>query len=83
MASCVDGISGTTFTPINIASEEMLKESFFANYTPPIGSQQELVAVVDKLVELYPNVPALGSPYDTGNETFGLSSVYKQAAAIS
>ncbi|KAF8893075.1 Alpha/Beta hydrolase protein [Infundibulicybe gibba] len=34
------------------------------------------------LLELYPDDPALGSPFNTGNDTFGLSSVFKQAAAI-
>ena len=37
---------------------------------------------VARLLELYPDVPALGSPYGTGNETFGLSSQYKRASAI-
>ena len=37
---------------------------------------------VDKLLDLYPDVPALGSPFGTGNNTFGLSSQYKRASAI-
>ena len=37
---------------------------------------------VARLLELYPDVPALGSPYGTGNETFGLSSQYKRGSAI-
>lgn len=35
-----------------------------------------------ELTQLYPDVPALGSPFDTGNETFGYASNYKQASAI-
>ncbi|KAF8734136.1 Extracellular triacylglycerol lipase precursor, partial [Rhizoctonia solani] len=31
---------------------------------------------------LYPNVPAAGSPYNTGSETFGRSYNYKWAAAV-
>ncbi|KAJ7850274.1 extracellular triacylglycerol lipase precursor [Mycena olivaceomarginata] len=31
---------------------------------------------------LYPDIPSLGSPFNTGNETFGLNSQYKRAAAI-
>lgn len=38
--------------------------------------------VATRILELYPDVPALGSPYGTGNETFGLSSQYKRFAAI-
>lgn len=34
------------------------------------------------LLQQYPNVPALGCPYDTGNETFGLDPTYKQAASL-
>jgi hypothetical protein len=35
------------------------------------------------LLELYPNIPALGCPFNTGNDTFGISPVFKQAAALS
>ncbi|OWZ67867.1 hypothetical protein AYX15_01223 [Cryptococcus neoformans] len=37
---------------------------------------------LNELVSLYPDVTSLGSPFDTGNETFGLSSAFKQFAAI-
>ena len=70
------------FTPRNIASEEVLKNNIITNYTLPVGTQEELINVADKIIQLYPNLPARGSPYNTGNETFGLSSVFKQAAAI-
>ncbi len=33
-------------------------------------------------MQLYPDNPALGSPFGTGNETFGFSSQYKRAAAL-
>ena len=33
-------------------------------------------------MQLYPDDPALGSPFGTGNETFGISSQYKRVAAI-
>ena len=54
-----------------------------ANFTPPVGTQQDLTSAADMLLQLYPNEPALGSPFNTGNETFGLSPIFKQAAAIS
>lgn len=34
------------------------------------------------MLKLYPDVAALGSPFGTGNETFGLSSQFKRASAI-
>lgn len=34
------------------------------------------------MMQLYPDIPALGSPFGTGNETFGLSATWKRAAAI-
>jgi carboxylesterase type B len=38
---------------------------------------------VDKLLELYPNDPTLGSPYNTGNVTFpALGVQYKRMAAM-
>jgi hypothetical protein len=60
----------------------VVKDNLIANFTPPLGTEEELADAADKLLQLYPNVPALGSPYNTGNETFGLNSVFKQAAAI-
>jgi len=74
---------GTLFTSPTIASEQAIREDIIANFTPPaFGPSEEVADVADTLIRLYPNVPALGSPYNTGNETFGLSSVYKQTAAI-
>lgn len=36
---------------------------------------------LSKLVELYPDQPEIGAPYDTGNRTFGLPSSFKRLAA--
>lgn len=48
------------------------------NYSPPAISKSHLENAVRKVLELYPDVPALGSPFNTGNETFGLSTGYKR-----
>jgi acetylcholinesterase len=81
---CSDRNLGTIFTSPNIASEQGVIDSIIANFTPPVGaSVEQLTDVAEQLIQLYPNVPALGSPYNTSNDTFGLSAVYKQAAAIS
>lgn len=61
----------------------MVKAALVANFTPAVGTQQDLTSAVDQLLQLYPNEAALGSPFNTGNETFGLSPAFKQAAAIS
>jgi carboxylesterase type B len=38
--------------------------------------------VLKEVLAAYPEDPALGAPFDTGNETFGLPPQYKQVAAI-
>jgi len=73
---------GTLFTPATLNTEDEIRESIIANFSPPIVSVQTLTNTADKLLQLYPNIPALGSPFNTGNETFGLSPVFKQAAAL-
>ncbi|TFK83623.1 extracellular triacylglycerol lipase precursor [Polyporus arcularius HHB13444] len=73
---------GTYFTPTSISTDEEVIQFFtldaqpFAD--PPASFQQDLAT----LMQLYPDNPALGSPFGTGNETFGLSSEYKRVAAI-
>ncbi|KAJ7127858.1 Alpha/Beta hydrolase protein [Mycena epipterygia] len=74
---------GTFFTTPTISSTNMIRASLISNYTSPQVPSQKLSSAVDKLLELYPDVPALGSPFNTGNETFGLSSQYKRYAAMS
>ena len=39
-------------------------------------------AALDEILVLYSNDPSFGSPFGTGNETFGLSPEYKRLAAI-
>ncbi|KAG6864762.1 hypothetical protein C0991_007288, partial [Blastosporella zonata] len=73
---------GTLFTPRTITTEDQVRSTIIANFSPPIVSMQTLDKTADKLLQLYPDIPALGSPFNTGNETFGLSSVYKQTAAL-
>ncbi|KAJ7450809.1 extracellular triacylglycerol lipase precursor [Mycena latifolia] len=72
---------GTFFTPQVINSSDEIFGSFVAQYSPSI-SPPTLQSSVLNLLQLYPDIPALGSPFNTGNETFGLSSEYKRAAAI-
>ena len=39
-------------------------------------------AAIQHILELYSDDPALGSPFVTGNNTFGAGAAYKRAAAI-
>jgi acetylcholinesterase len=55
------------------------------NFTPsmlPGGGEGALSKAIDAILALYPDVPALGSPYGTGNQTFGLDSNYKRFASF-
>jgi len=80
---------GTAFVanPAAIHGEADVRAAILANYTPSLIPGNIGIALLNasssKLLKLYPDVPALGSPYNTGNETFGLDSNYKRAAAIS
>lgn len=74
---------GTLFTPTTVNSTEQIKLAIVANFSPPAVGPGVLESTAERLLELYPDVPSLGSPFNTGNETFGLSSQYKRAAALS
>ncbi|KAJ7165112.1 triacylglycerol lipase [Mycena filopes] len=74
---------GTLFvalsSAINATSQitDQLNSSFF-----PCVPQPTLQNTLATLLKLYPDVPALGCPFNTGNDTFGISPVFKQAAAL-
>ena len=72
---------GTFFTPATALTEADLRASLIFNLTPPVVPESVLQSTVDRILELYPDDPALGSPFNTGNNTFGLPG-FKRAAAI-
>ncbi|KAJ7878004.1 extracellular triacylglycerol lipase precursor [Mycena olivaceomarginata] len=72
---------GTTFVPQTVNSTEELYELALSLFSPS-SSPTTLQDSIQTLLQLYPDIPALGSPFDTGNETFGLNSQFKRAAAI-
>ena len=74
--------SGTAFVSRSLNSTEEIRDLIFANTMVSQRPSAQLNGTVDKLLQLYPDVPAMGSPFDTGNETFGLSSQFKRAAAV-
>ncbi|KAJ7507024.1 esterase 1 [Mycena galericulata] len=72
---------GTLFTDTTVNSTEEILQAFVSMSSPSISSTT-LENSVEILLQLYPDIPALGSPFSTGNDTFGLSPQYKRAAAI-
>ena len=68
---------GTVFTPTYINSTAEVAEIIELVQPRPANS-----TVLDELLALYPDDPSLGSPFGTGNQTFGLSPEYKRFAAI-
>ncbi|KAJ7286289.1 extracellular triacylglycerol lipase precursor [Mycena rebaudengoi] len=73
---------GTFFTPPDMNSTEKMKTWMMSNYTSTPAQSRKLEIAVDKMLKLYEDNPALGSPYNTGNETFGLGREYKGYASI-
>ncbi|KAF9261947.1 esterase 1 [Marasmius fiardii PR-910] len=76
---------GTLFTPVNPNlnyDDASLRRQIIANLSPPDVSLQTLDNAVERIMELYPDIPALGSPFNTGNETFGLPQGFKRFAAF-
>ncbi|KAJ7807735.1 triacylglycerol lipase 3 [Mycena leptocephala] len=65
-------------------SSQFIKSTITKLYSPPLAgvSTTELSESIDELLTLYPDDPALGSPYNTGNETFGLDGSWKRATSI-
>lgn len=70
------------FVPPTINSEDEIRQYIIANYSPPIVPPAELDRAVDRLLQLYPDIPALGSPFGTGDETFHLPSSFKRISAL-
>jgi hypothetical protein len=74
-------MTGTIFIPPTFNSTTLLRDWIIANSSPAAVPPPVHTAIADKLLELYPDDAADGSPFNTGNQTFGLSSQYKRAAA--
>ena len=80
ITSCVT--TGTAFIPPTFNSSQQFNEWLTFNTSPPVVPEPYYQQVIATLGELYPDDPALGSPFGTGNDTFGLSSQYKRIAAV-
>lgn len=75
-------VLGTFFVTTTINSSTEVREWVHDNYTSAALPMAEFAADVDRILELYPDNPALGAPFGTGNNTFGLSASFKRQAAI-
>ncbi|KAJ7745866.1 Alpha/Beta hydrolase protein, partial [Mycena maculata] len=72
---------GTLFTNQAVNSTEEINVTLLNQSSASI-SPTTLEQSVLALLQLYPDNRALGSPFGTGNATFGLSPQFKRAAAI-
>ena len=73
--------AGTLFTPPGFPTED-ISIWLNANATPSPFGADALKAGMDKVMSLYPDDPSAGSPFGTGNATFGTGPGYKREAAI-
>lgn len=73
---------GTFFTSRTNLTDYDVRNVIIVNYSPPLVDPDVFQATVDELLSLYPDDPAVGSPFNTGATTFGLPSNYKREAAI-
>ncbi|KAJ7484240.1 extracellular triacylglycerol lipase precursor [Mycena latifolia] len=66
---------GTAFASTGVNSTKEIYEVFGK-------TDGELPGVINGILNLYPNIPALGAPYNTGDETFGFDPQFKRLSAI-
>ncbi|KAJ7291433.1 esterase 1 [Mycena rebaudengoi] len=71
-----EGTIFTPNTPLNI------DDFIIANFSPASTSMSDLQTAAQGILQRYPNDPNVGSPFNTGNQTFGRDPQYKRAAAI-
>lgn len=70
------GLNATTDTDlVNLLS---VRDVPFAGGDPPPNFSQ----AAQELLQLYPDNPAAGSPFGSGNNTFGFNPEYKRLAAV-
>lgn len=77
-------LPGASFTPPGPDYSAPVLRGFmqarFLSLEVPASALNE---AVDGLLELYPDVPALGAPIGTGNETWGFNPSFKWASILS
>ncbi|KAJ6469165.1 esterase 1, partial [Mycena vitilis] len=75
---------GTLFVAASVGttSVDQIVSQINSSFTPCPSGPAALSNATNTLLGLYPDDPALGSPFNTGNDTFGFSGEYKRAAAL-
>ncbi|WWC86721.1 uncharacterized protein L201_001599 [Kwoniella dendrophila CBS 6074] len=68
---------GTAFIPSFVNSTAIALQ--LVDILEPVDPSNSTLA---ELFTVYPSDPSLGSPFDTGNQTFGFAPAHKQVAAI-
>ncbi|TFK25301.1 lipase I [Coprinopsis marcescibilis] len=63
-------------------NENILKAVVIGLASPPLVPPAVISNVTDNILKLYPDIPALGSPFGTGDELFGFPSIYKRTSAL-
>lgn len=74
---------GTLFVPQDISVPEELLDVLLSVDSPyPQQFSTQYLQDIETLFGVYSEDPALGSPFGTGNETFGLDPLYKLTSAV-
>ncbi|ESK83717.1 extracellular triacylglycerol lipase precursor [Moniliophthora roreri MCA 2997] len=73
---------GTIFTPQNITGPEDTLRRLFDAFAPSPAGDKALENAIAKVIDIYTDDPSVGSPFGTGNQTFGLNPEYKRYASI-
>ena len=76
-----DTSTGTLFLPKGFQAKD-IAPWLNTTYTPSPFGPGALEAGLDNVMSLYPDDPSAGSPFGTGNETFGTGTGYKRGSAI-
>ncbi|CAE6470865.1 unnamed protein product [Rhizoctonia solani] len=71
---------GTIFTTNPATTEDVV--SFLTTQLPGLTFGITNKTTVNELLKYYPADPSAGSPYNTGNNTFGKAAQYKRAASV-
>ncbi|KAF7300782.1 Carboxylic ester hydrolase [Mycena kentingensis (nom. inval.)] len=74
-------MAGTNLDEGTPLLKSKLYDQTHALFVPSV-SPKRLNASLDEMFVLYPDDPAQGSPFGTGDETFGLSPEYKRGSAM-
>ncbi|KAI3596374.1 extracellular triacylglycerol lipase precursor [Moniliophthora roreri] len=73
---------GTLRAPQNITGPEETLRRLFDVFAPSPAGDKALENAIAKVIDIYTDDPSVGSPFGTGNQTFGLNPEYKRYASI-